>query len=161
MFLKVFIDRYCFILDLQHFSFNVLADIYCLRSSMAVLKPLAYILYFLYFFFSSHFNLILPFFHRLLNQSSILLKSFLKTAISFYILRFQNGSFLFMVWPVLTPTFSQTNSAPAIAIYLRQIYYWDTFTTYSLYSHAWSPNVCLYYVGLEYLLLLHQSVAGE
>ena len=85
LFLKVLFCWYCFTLDSQHFSFNVLADIHCLSSSMTVLKPSAFILY---FFFRPHFILVLPFFHHLLNQSSILLKSFLKIAISFSILHF-------------------------------------------------------------------------
>ena len=89
---------------------------HCLSSSVTVLKPLAFILH---FFFSSHFNLVMPFFYCPLNQSSILLKSSLKTAISFSILCFQNGSVLFMMRYALTPTFSQTNNAPAHATYLR------------------------------------------
>ena len=65
----------CSTLDLQRFNFNVLSYIRCLISSMAVLKSLAFVLC---FFFSSRFNLVLPFFHHPLNQSSVLLKSFLK-----------------------------------------------------------------------------------
>ena len=53
LFLKVLFCQYCFTLNLQHFSFNVLADICCLSSSMTVLKPSAFILY---FFFRQHFN---------------------------------------------------------------------------------------------------------
>ena len=82
---------------------------------MTGLKPLVFILY---FFFSSHFHLALPYFHRPLKQSSTLLKSFLKSAISFSVIRSQNGSFLFMVWSGFTPTFSQTKNALAHATYL-------------------------------------------
>ena len=62
LFLKVRFCRYCFTADFSRFSFNVLADMRCLRSSVTVLKALAFILY---SFFSSHFNLVLPFFQRL------------------------------------------------------------------------------------------------
>ena len=63
---KVLLCRYCFILDLERFNFNVLADIRSFSSSITALKPLAFILY---FFFISNFNLGLPFSHLPLNQS--------------------------------------------------------------------------------------------
>ena len=85
LFLKVLFGQYCFTLDLKRFNFNVLADIRSLSSSMAVFKPLTFILSFVS---TSHFKLVEPFFHNPLNQSSILLQSFFKTAISFSVLRF-------------------------------------------------------------------------
>ena len=75
--------------------------------------------------------------HHLLNQSSILLSSFLKIVISFSILRFRNGSFLFMVRSVLTQSFSQTNNAPALPTYLRsdkfliEIHFSTSFTSFT------------------------------
>ena len=99
-----------------------------------MLKLLSFIFY---FFFISHFNLTLPFFHSLLNQSSVLLTSFLKIAISYSILCFQNGSFLFMVWSVLTPTYSQTNNALALGTclsshkFLTGIHFSPLFTAFS------------------------------
>ena len=109
---------------------------------MTVLEPSAFILY---FFFKSHFNLVLPFFHRPLNQSSILLKSFLKTAIFFSILCFQNGSFLFMVQSVLTPTFSQTDNAT----YLRS----DKFSSGKHFSTSFTSFTCLI---TKFMSLLHR-----
>ena len=44
--LKVLFCRYYFTLHFYRFNFNVLEDILCLSSSMTVLKPLAFILYF-------------------------------------------------------------------------------------------------------------------
>ena len=138
-------SQYCFILHLYCFNFNVLADIRCLCSSMAVLKPLAFILYLV---FSSNFNLVLPFPHHPLNQSSILLSSFLKIVISFSILRFRNGSFLFMVRSVLTQSFSQTNNAPALPTYLRsdkfliEIHFSTSFTSFTSLVTKFTSLLC-------------------
>ena len=142
LFLKVQFCRYCFTLDLHLLNFIVLADIRCLSSFITVLKSLAFTLYFFLFYyifllFYISMNLALPFFHHPLNQSSILLKSILKIAISFSILRFQNGSFLFMVLSVLTPTFSQANNALALATYLSSekfltgIHFSTSFTSFT------------------------------
>ena len=109
------------------------------------LKPLDFILY---FFFSSHFNLELPFFNRPLDKSSILFKPFLKTAISFSILCFQNGYFLLMVWSVLTLTFSHANNELALTRYLSS----DKFLTGILFSTSLTSFTCLV---TKVLSLLH------
>ena len=70
LFLKVLFCWYWFTLDLQCFKFNVFADTSCLSSSMTVLNPLAFILY---FFFNLLFNLVLQFYnHPLTNHRSYL-----------------------------------------------------------------------------------------
>ena len=82
-FLKILFYWYCFTLDLLRFNFNVLTEIRWFSSSTTVLKHLGFILF---LFFSSNFNLKLPFFHRPFNQLPILPKYFLKYAISFSVL---------------------------------------------------------------------------
>ena len=98
---------------------------YYLSSSMTVLKPLAFILY---FFFSSHFNLVLPFFHCPLNQSSVLLKSFLK----------------------ITTYLSEDK-------FFTGIHFSTSFTSFISFTYL-ATNLCLYYIRSKYLVLFFHAL---
>ena len=87
-------------------------------SSITVLKPSAPILY---LFLSFFFTLALSIFHRPLNQSSILLRSFLKLFTYFFIFLSQNGSLAFLFCSPVIPTFLQTNKAPTLETFLRSV----------------------------------------